>query len=83
MKRHVGAPLVMDLNLSGKVAVVTGASKEIGLAITRSLAAEGVRVAAGAHLSGVLPGITVFGLGLALTVAPLTSTVLAVVEEAT
>jgi NAD(P)-dependent dehydrogenase (short-subunit alcohol dehydrogenase family) len=39
----------MDLNLSGKVAIVTGASKGIGLAITRSLGAEGVTVAAGAR----------------------------------
>lgn len=33
------------------------------------------------YLGGVLPGIAVFGLGMAITVAPLTSTVLASVEE--
>lgn len=37
----------MDLELSGKVAVVTGASQGIGLAIATSLAAERVSVAAG------------------------------------
>ena len=36
----------MDLELSGRVAVVTGASKGIGLAITRTLAREGVHVLA-------------------------------------
>lgn len=39
----------MDLELGGRVAVVTGASKGIGLAITRTLAAEGMRVIAGAR----------------------------------
>jgi NAD(P)-dependent dehydrogenase (short-subunit alcohol dehydrogenase family) len=39
----------MDLRLTGKLAVVTGASKGIGLAITRGLVAEGARVIAGAR----------------------------------
>jgi EmrB/QacA subfamily drug resistance transporter len=40
-----------------------------------------VRIGAGAsYVSEVLPGIAVFGLGLAATVAPLTATVLAAVE---
>lgn len=38
----------MDLRLTGRSAVVTGASRGIGLAITRALAGEGVSVVAGA-----------------------------------
>jgi NAD(P)-dependent dehydrogenase (short-subunit alcohol dehydrogenase family) len=41
----------MDLRLSGQTAVVTGASRGIGLAVTRVLVAEGVSVTAGARTS--------------------------------
>ena len=41
----------MDLELAGKTAVVTGASKGIGLAVTTALVAEGVRVIAGSRSS--------------------------------
>jgi NAD(P)-dependent dehydrogenase (short-subunit alcohol dehydrogenase family) len=41
----------MDLGLNGRTAIVTGASRGIGLAVTRSLVAEGVHVTAGARKS--------------------------------
>ncbi len=39
----------MELNLADKVAVVTGASQGIGLAVTRALVAEGARVVTGSR----------------------------------
>ncbi len=47
----------MDLQLGGKVAVVTGASKGIGLAIATTLAAEGAQVVAGARTVDSLQGL--------------------------
>jgi NAD(P)-dependent dehydrogenase (short-subunit alcohol dehydrogenase family) len=44
----------MDLELTGKTAVVTGASRGIGLAIAETLSAEGARVV-GAARAGHLP----------------------------
>ncbi len=39
----------MDLNLSGQVAIVTGASRGIGRAIAQTLAAEGMKISAAAR----------------------------------
>jgi NAD(P)-dependent dehydrogenase (short-subunit alcohol dehydrogenase family) len=47
----------MDLMLTDKVAVVTGASKGIGLAITKALADEGALVVAGARSVASLEGL--------------------------
>jgi len=51
----------MTMTLRGKVAVVTGASAGIGLAITEALAAEGAYVVAGARHSS--PGLDVLAAG--------------------
>jgi NAD(P)-dependent dehydrogenase (short-subunit alcohol dehydrogenase family) len=45
---------MMDLGLSGKIAIVTGASKGIGLAVTRTLVGEGAAVVAGARTTEAL-----------------------------
>ena len=42
----------MDLALADRTAVVTGASRGIGLAVTKALVAEGARVVAGARSTG-------------------------------
>jgi NAD(P)-dependent dehydrogenase (short-subunit alcohol dehydrogenase family) len=47
----------MDLELKDQIAVVTGASKGIGLAVTRALVEEGARVVAGARNVESLRGI--------------------------
>ncbi len=58
----------MDLQLKDKVAVVTGASKGIGLAVTRRLTEEGATVIAGARSVeslGGLPDVTPVAVDLA------------------
>jgi NAD(P)-dependent dehydrogenase (short-subunit alcohol dehydrogenase family) len=47
----------VDLNLAGKVAVVTGAGKGIGLAVTKALADEGAHVVAGSLTTDSLDGL--------------------------
>lgn len=45
----------MNIDLTGQTAVVTGASRGIGLAMTRALTASGARVIAGALHSSAEP----------------------------
>jgi NAD(P)-dependent dehydrogenase (short-subunit alcohol dehydrogenase family) len=47
----------MDLKLADKVAVVTGANKGIGFAVTAALVAEGARVVAGSRSTENLDGL--------------------------
>ncbi|MEY4510321.1 MAG: hypothetical protein RLZZ450_2443, partial [Pseudomonadota bacterium] len=64
----------MDLNLAGKVVVVTGASKGIGLATVKALANEGALVVAGARTLDSLatvPGVTAVAVDLATPQGPL------------
>jgi NAD(P)-dependent dehydrogenase (short-subunit alcohol dehydrogenase family) len=63
----------MDLDLTGKIAVVTGASKGIGLAVTRALVAEGAHVVAGARTTASLdglPGVTAVAVDLGTAEGP-------------
>ena len=61
----------MDLGLKGKTAVVTGASKGIGLAVVRSLVAEGAEVTAGArHFAGSPSGVREFAVDLSTADGP-------------
>lgn len=58
----VGQVSAVDVNLTEKIAVVTGASKGIGLAISQTLAAGGAHVIAGArHNSAELKALETAG----------------------
>jgi NAD(P)-dependent dehydrogenase (short-subunit alcohol dehydrogenase family) len=58
----------MELHLNGKVAVVTGASKGIGLAVVEAMGREGVRVVAGSR--GSTPELNALRDTYGVTVVP-------------
>jgi NAD(P)-dependent dehydrogenase (short-subunit alcohol dehydrogenase family) len=60
----------MNLGLEGKVAVVTGASKGIGLAVTHALVDEGALVVAGARTAFSVEGVTAVAVDLAAPDGP-------------
>src|SRR6185436_7547328 len=60
----------MNLELEGKVVVVTGASKGIGLAVTHALADEGALVVAGARSAFSVEGVTALAVDLAAPDGP-------------
>ncbi len=62
----------VDLGLSGRVAVVTGASTGIGLAVCQTLAAEGMRVISASRRlpEGTIDGVTHMQFGLSDPDAP-------------
>lgn len=75
------------LLLSGQIGgLVQRTGPRLPMTIGPLVAGAGLALLANAmrgasYLGGVFPGVTVFGLGLAITVAPLTSAVLAAVDE--
>jgi NAD(P)-dependent dehydrogenase (short-subunit alcohol dehydrogenase family) len=61
----------MELNLTGRTALVTGGTKGIGLAIATTLAAEGMTVVVGARTAVDIDGVTVVEADLATPAGPI------------
>lgn len=65
--RGAGTLMRVDLGLSGKVAIVTGASRGIGRATVEALLAEDVKVVAGARDISSLSGLVVHAVAVDLS----------------